>query len=116
MIQIDFRLARALWLHNRYYIKKYGDCNNLFVFGGEKPLAPTTIDKKKNQACKRANIEPIRIHDFRHSHATYLLSHHVPLSVVADRLGHSRKSITLDIYTHLDPKYEKRVRKALNFL
>lgn len=115
-IQIDFLLVRALWIHKKYYSKKYGDCNTLFVFGGEKPLAPTTIDKKKNQACKRANIKPIRLHDFRHSHATYLLSHHIPLSVVSERLGHSRKSTTLDIYTHLDPKNEKRVRHALNFL
>lgn len=87
-----------------------------FVFGGKKPLSPTTIERKKNNACRKAKIEPIRLHDFRHSYASNLIRHHVPLEVVSKTLGHAKKSTTLDIYVHLSPEYEKRTRFVFNFL
>lgn len=116
-IRLNFILCIRLRSYMNNYIKKNDDFNrNMFIFGFSKPLAPTTIDKKKNRACKLAGIEPIRIHDFRHSHSTNLLEKGVPLSVVSERLGHSRKSTTLDIYTHISSTKEKRAQFMLNLL
>lgn len=40
-----------LQLHN-YYIDKYQDNTfDYFIFGGKKPLAPTTINRYKKDAC-----------------------------------------------------------------
>ena len=44
-----------------------------------------------------------RIHDLRHSAATLLLCHGVPVKVVSEMLGHSDVSITLSIYAHILP-------------
>lgn len=41
------------------------------------------------------------VHDLRHSHASYLLSKGANIKLIADRLGHSKTSMTLDTYGHL---------------
>lgn len=96
-------------------IKSYG-CVELdyFVFGGAKPLAPTTINRYKLKACEKANIRPITLHQFRHSHATLLLNNDIDIHVISSRLGHSRVSTTLDVYTHSNFSQEKRLIKSLN--
>jgi integrase len=95
----------------------YPNCTeNSFIFGGNKPLSPTTIDRKKRLACKKANIREITQHQFRHSHATLLLNEGIPITEISKRLGHSNVSTTLDIYTHSNLEQEKRVLKKLNLL
>ncbi len=42
-----------------------------------------------------------RLHDLRHLHATALLEVGTPLTTVSRRLGHSKVSTTLDIYSHV---------------
>ena len=42
----------------------------------------------------------IRLHDLRHTSATLLLSNGTDIMTVSKRLGHSRTSITLDVYAH----------------
>lgn len=117
IIRIDRRMSRAIDKHKKYYIKNYENFNpDLFVFGGNKPLSTTTIERKKNQWCKKANVCQIRIHDFRHSHATYLISHNVPITIVSERLGHSDISMTLNTYSHVLKRDEKRVLRTLFFL
>lgn len=93
-------------------------CSNnleLFIFGGVKPLSPTTLNRYKIKACFKANLRPITLHQFRHSHATYLLNKGVDIHFIRDRLGHSKVSTTLDVYTHSKNGQEKRVLKLLSF-
>ena len=86
------------------------------MFGAIKPLSPSTIERKKNIYCKIANVKQIRIHDFRHSHCTILISKGIPINIVSERLGHSNISMTLDNYTHILNKDKKRVLKTLFLL
>lgn len=44
-----------------------------------------------------------RLHDLRHSTATYLLAAGVPARVVMELLGHSQISLTLNTYSHVLP-------------
>ena len=116
-IRIDRMLKWGLLSYKKYYIKKLNNFNpKMYVFGFSKPLSPTTIERKKNYYCDLAKVPRIRIHDFRHSHATYLISKGIPATVVADRLGHSDISTTLNVYSHVLNRDEKRVLKILNFL
>ncbi len=82
------------------YLKKYGYCDDYFIFGGIKPLAPTTIDRYKLKACHKANMCPITQHEFRHSYATRMITKKKPINLVSKSMGHSNISTTLDIYTH----------------
>lgn len=45
-----------------------------------------------------------RIHDLRHSHASWLIFQGVPLTTIQRRLGHSSIKVTSDIYGHLAPE------------
>ena len=84
------------------------------MFGDTKPLSPSTIERYKNKYCKIANVKQIRIHDFRHSHATLLIYNNVPIQDISKRLGHANVSTTLDVYTHVIEDKEKRVINTLN--
>ena len=116
-IQIDRRLNKDLLSLKKYYINKYNSFNlNYYIFGGIKPLAPTTINRYKLKACEKCNLKPIKLHEFRHSHATLLVEKKLMIKEISRRLGHSNTNITLNIYTHATKEHEKKVIKTLNFI
>ena len=95
-----------------------GFSKNCFVFGVNKPLSDTTIERRKNKFCKLANVKQIRIHDFRHSHASYLINN-MPndqnlILAISKRLGHSSPTTTLKIYAHMMPSDEDKILNILN--
>jgi len=45
-------------------------------------------------------LPEIRLHDLRHTSATLLLASNTDIETVSHRLGHSKASITLDVYGH----------------
>lgn len=53
-------------------------------------------------AVKHLDPRP-RIHDLRHSHASWLLGRGVPIHIVQRRLGHESIQTTVDTYGHLLP-------------
>lgn len=80
--------------------KKYFN-DGWFVFGDELPFKESTIQRHKNKYCELAGVKQIRIHDFRHSCASFLIQNGASIVLVSKYLGHSKISVTLDIYTHL---------------
>jgi integrase len=63
-----------------------------------------TPDVAKNvmaRACKAAGIVHRHPHDLRHRYASVKIAEGVPVTHVAAQLGHSRKSLTLDTYSHV---------------
>jgi len=63
-----------------------------------------SADVAKNvmaRACKAAGIVHRHPHDLRHRYASIQISRGVPVTTVAAQLGHSRKSMTLDVYSHV---------------
>lgn len=101
IIKINLLMLFRIWLLKQYYIKKYGAFSkDYFIFGGTKPLAPTTIDRYKKIAYKKAKLPAITQHEFRHSYATRKIHKNVPIDLVSRSMGHSKVSTTLDIYLH----------------
>lgn len=66
-----------------------------------KPGDPSNIRLEFNQILEKAEIPRIRFHDLRHTAATIYLNHKIPVIVVSHILGHSRPSVTLDLYGHV---------------
>lgn len=101
VIKINILMAFRIKILKHYYIKKYGTfSNDYFIFGGTKPLAPTTIDRYKKIAYEKAKLPAITQHEFRHSYATRNIHKNVPIDLVSRSMGHSKVSTTLDIYLH----------------
>ncbi len=116
-ICIDNHLLLDLYNLKNYYANLYDNYSiDYYIFGGNKPLSPSTIERYKNKYCKISGVEKIRLHDFRHSHATLLLKNNIPISTISKRLGHKNTSTTLDIYAHFVEEDEKRVLDTLNSL
>ena len=61
-------------------------------------------------------MEPIRLHDLRHSHAALLIRLDTPILLVSERLGHEDIETTLRIYGHLYPSANDETVKKLDDL
>lgn len=77
------------------------DTDGSYVFGGITGLSPNAIDSAFRKAVKESGVKKIRIHDLRHSHATWLINSGVNIVAVSKRLGHKDVTTTLSVYTHL---------------
>jgi len=69
-----------------------------------------------NFYARKANLKKIRVHDLRHSHATFLLSKGVNIVSLSRRLGHEKVSTTLDIYSHVLKEDNDLIKDILNNL
>lgn len=65
-------------------------------------------------AARRAGLNPRpRIHDLRHTHASWLIAEDVPMKVVQERLGHESLKTTMDLYAHLLPGAQQEAAAAM---
>jgi integrase len=68
------------------------------VFQG---FSPDVAKNVMARACKAAGIPHFHPHDLRHRYASLKLREGVPVTELAAQLGHSKKSLTLDVYSHV---------------
>lgn len=84
------------------------------VCGGEQPLRNTSIENHNKIYSTAAGLPHIRIHDFRHTHASLLVNEGINIQEIARRLGHSDVQMTWNTYSHLYPREEERAVEILN--
>jgi integrase len=86
----------------------------VFTTKGGQPLRGANWRKRVwLPALERASLEPIRIHDLRHTCASLLIDQgHSPKAIQA-HLGHSSIVVTLDIYGHLYPEEREKIAAGL---
>jgi integrase len=68
------------------------------VFAG---ATPNAVKNVIDRACRSAGIAHYHPHDLRHRYASVQIARGVPVTTLAAQLGHSRKSMTLDTYSHV---------------
>jgi integrase len=68
------------------------------VFQG---FSPGVAKNVMARACKAAGIPHFHPHDLRHRYASLKVREGVPVTDLAAQLGHARKSMTLDTYSHV---------------
>lgn len=86
------------------------------ICGGISCLSDTSISNKNIKSAVAAALPILRIHDFRHTHASVLINEGINIQEIARRLGHSDTSITWKVYAHLYPREEERAVKILENL
>jgi integrase len=80
------------------------------------PTDQRALHKFFKRLLRKANLPEIRFHDLRHTAATLMLLNGIPLIVVSRRLGHSKPSVTLDIYGHYLPGMQKEAAALMDAL
>lgn len=96
------------------YISTLFDCDKKTrIFG----LRSKTWYRSQLQAgCRAAQLEPIRIHDLRHSHASLMVELGYSPLLIAERLGHESAETTLRTYSHLYPNKQRDFIERLDRL
>jgi integrase len=79
------------------------DLDLVFASASGTPLArENTIRRHFKPALKRAGLsEKIRLYDLRHSFATLAMAAGVHVKHVAERMGHTSTTLTMDTYSHV---------------
>ncbi|MCW5887594.1 MAG: site-specific integrase [Anaerolineales bacterium] len=106
VLQLDERSAARKW-------EEYG---LIFPSVVGTPLNPPNVVREFRSLLKRAGLPKIRFHDLRHTAASLMLNNGVDVLVVSRRLGHSKASITLDVYGHLIPSGQEKVAHLIENL
>lgn len=78
------------------------------------PITDRAVQKKMKQKTEETNLNPIRVHDLRHSHIALLIEKGLQPLVIAQRVGHDSVNTTMNIYGHLYPNKQKEVADLLN--
>lgn len=88
-----------------------------FIFGGSSLLPFQTVTNNFERYIKLAGVKMIRVHDLRHSHASFLINHGdnqlSTLYIIAKRIGDTPEQI-LKTYGHLFPNKQGSILEALN--
>ena len=113
-LQMPDPLVKILKEHRQRQQSVEGFQEDFRVCGGIKCLRDTSISNANIRYAEQAGLEPIRIHDFRHSHASLLANEGINIQEIARRLGHSKIEITWNTYSHLYPREEERAIQILN--
>lgn len=83
--------------------------------GGEEGVLPdTSLSNHNVRYADAAGLAHIRIHDFRHSHASLLANEGINIQEIARRLGHAKIEMTWNTYAHLYPRESERSLSVLN--
>ncbi len=84
------KLLGSAWSDNKYLFKMpWGTC-----------MKPDWLTRQWSSFIDKNGLRHIRLHDLRHTCATYLLSLGTPIATVSRKLGHSDIYTTLNTYTH----------------
>lgn len=78
------------------------------------PITDRAIQKKMKQKTELVKLKPIRVHNLRHSHITFLIEKGLQPLVIAQRVGHDSVNTTMNIYGHLYQNKQKQVADMLN--
>lgn len=96
-----------------YISKLFGCSNRTRIF---ETHSLSWYRKRLIDGCRAAQLEPIRIHDLRHSHASLMIEIGVSPLLIAERLGHESVETTLRTYSHLYPNKQRDFIERLNRL
>lgn len=110
-IAIPDELVAILAEHVRL-VGVMGEERWLFTNDGEHLYNRNSAGHRWREAREKAGIDGYTLHDLRHFFASGLIAAGCDVVTVQKALGHSKPSITLDVYSHLWPDAADRTRAA----
>jgi integrase len=87
--------------------------NAIFRNAHGKVPQPCDLSRRFREACKRAGVRSLRIHDVRHAHATLMVAAGVDVKTVQRRMGHASLAMTLGLYAKMVQSGDELAASAL---
>ncbi|MFH1141149.1 MAG: site-specific integrase [Chloroflexota bacterium] len=81
----------------------FTDATPVFSWPDGRPMLPNGVSVAWRRLVRGLGLRGVRLHDARHTHASFMLAQGVHPKIVQERLGHSTIAITLDTYSHVAP-------------
>ncbi|MCL4561925.1 MAG: site-specific integrase [Chloroflexi bacterium] len=94
--------------------KRWKENGLIFTSAVGTPVYPRNMFRDYQETLDQAGLPRIRFHDLRHTAASLMLNHGVPVIVASKRLGHAKPSITLDIYGHLINEMQEEAARIMD--
>lgn len=92
--------------------KKHDEKDLICSLQDGRAIVPATVTKRFQDGTEAAGYK-VTFHQLRHAHASFLLKQGIHPKVVAERLGHSTITTTLDIYSHVAPTMQREAADQL---
>jgi integrase len=86
----------------------------LFGRSGGRALHSDALTRRARTAWRRAGLEPIGLHECRHTYAAFMIAAGVNAKALSTYMGHSSITVTLDRYGHLMPGNEDEAAGLLD--
>jgi integrase len=111
LLRVHRRHQRELMMANRttyaehglVFAKEWSDMRKRGECLGQ-PLQMNNLGQREYaRLIKAAEVKAIKFHGLRHTCATLLLQAGEPVHVVSQRLGHTKVSMTMEVYAHVLP-------------
>lgn len=121
LLRVHRKHQRELMMANRatyhdfglVFSKQWSDVRKRGEYLGQ-PLQLNNIGQREyTKLIKAAGVRRIKFHGLRHTCATLLLQARTPVHVVSERLGHSKVSMTMEVYAHVLPDMQQDAAVAL---
>ncbi len=100
--------------------KKYNSISELVfpdMLDPSKPIRPDSAYHKLKSTLKAAGLPNIRFHDLRHTFASHAANSGIAPKTLAEIVGHSKASFTLDTYAHVTTDMQRNASNIVtNYL
>jgi integrase len=90
------------------------DAGLVFGRSSDLPFSPSTVNVRAAAAWNEAKLEPIGLHECRHTCASYFIAAGINAKTLSAFLGHASITTTLDRYGHLFPGSEAEAAGMLD--
>jgi Phage integrase family len=107
-------IASALPVHLRELAEASGGVGLIFGRGPDEPFAPVTVNSRAQRTWRRAGLDPIGLHECRHTFASFMIAAGVNAKALSVYMGHASVTITFDLYGHLMPGNEQEAARLLD--
>jgi len=85
----------------------------VFGRGRARAFCPEALVRRARPAWEEAGLDPIGLHECRHTYAAFMIAAGVNAKALSTYMGHSSITVTLDRYGHLMPGNEREAAGML---
>jgi integrase len=107
-------IASVLDKHLRQLAAASGGVGLVFGRASDEPFAPVTVNRRAQRTWKRAGLNPIGLHECRHTFVSFMIAAGVNPKALSTYMGHASVTITFDLYGHLMPGNEQQAARLLD--